>query len=97
MGRPKTLVILAAVFLVSAGLCGLQWNVNCGGLASAINILLPLGLLELAAMIVSGGWILIVSMVWAAEALNQRFGKPPKDELQKLFGDEDETKNVDEP
>ena len=88
--RAKTLLILVAVLLVSAGLCGLQLNARVtGGLGEMIYILLPLGVAELLVMFISAAWILILSMAWGAETLYQRFGKPPKDEVQKLFEDKE--------
>jgi len=93
-GRAKTLVILVAVLLLSAGLCGLQLN-SGGGLGNQIFILLPLGVAELIAMFVSACWIVILSIAWGAEALYGRYGKPPKDEVQKLFEDRDKTTGDD--
>jgi hypothetical protein len=92
-GRAKTLVILVAVLLVSAGLCGLQWN-TAGGVGDSLLILIPLGFAELAAMFISACWIVILLIAWGAEALYHRYGKPHKDEVQKLFEDgEDEERN----
>lgn len=84
--RAKTLVILVAVLLVSAGLCGFQWfTPGHGGLGELIYVRLPLGLLELLAMFVSACWIVILLIAWCAEALYERYRKRPEVEVQKLI------------
>jgi hypothetical protein len=93
--RAKTLVILAAVLLVSAGLCGLQLrDANSTHLiADAIEI--PLGVVELVVMFASSVGIVVVSIAWGAEALYQRYGKAPKDEVQKLVEGKDDGERKD--
>ena len=88
-GRAKTLVILVAVLIVSAGLCGLQSNAG-GVLGNQILILLPLGVAELIAIAVSASWILILLITWGAQVLYERFGAPPKSGLQSLFKGKDD-------
>ena len=89
-GYPKTLLILVAIFLVAAGLCGAQFVL--GNSASGGVILIPLGIVELIAMLLSAGGIVVVLLLWAGTALHERFGKPHKDEVLKLFDDKDDTK-----
>jgi hypothetical protein len=60
-----------------------------GGLTA---ILIPLGIAELIAILLSAGGILMVLVLWGADALYSRFGRPPKDGVQKLFDDKDDTK-----
>src|ERR1700733_2935357 len=48
-GFAKTLVVLAGIFLVASGMCGMQWIIGNGRLRG--DYLLPLGLLELIAML----------------------------------------------
>ena len=54
-GFAKALVILVAVFLVSSGLCGLQWFISTGGGRYFGAISVPVGILELIAML--GRWL----------------------------------------
>jgi hypothetical protein len=97
-GHAKTLVILLAVLLVSSGLCGLQIVISNRGSGGdrLTGIFIPLGLVELLAMLVSAAGIVFVSILWGARALRGGVGKPPKDEVQKLFNHTDETKHNDE-
>jgi len=76
-GPSKVIVIFAAIFLVSAGMCGIQIAIidkspagSYGG--NAAGIFLPLGLIELAAMAVSLVGIVIVLIVWAIGALTRQ-------------------------
>jgi hypothetical protein len=68
-GFAKILVILAAVFLVASGMCGLQMILankitNGGG-----DILIPLGIAELAAMALSAMGIVLMLLAWIARAI----------------------------
>jgi hypothetical protein len=92
-GYPRTLLILVVIFLVAGGLCGLQLRYADEG---AWGLLMPLGVVELIAMAGSAGAIIVVTLLWIGTTLYDRFGKPPKDEVQKLFGDKDDT-NPDNP
>ena len=62
-GPAKLLAICVVVFLVSSGLCGLQWvialNLPSGGGALG-NAIIPLGIAELVAMIGSGALAVIL-------------------------------------
>jgi hypothetical protein len=93
-GYPRTLVVLAAVLLVASGLCGVQWHFSMGSQQGSA-ILIPLGVLELIAMLLSVAGIVIVLVLWAASALYARFAKPPKDNVQRLFDSPNKTKNND--
>lgn len=93
-GYPRTLVVLAVVLLVASGLCGFQWKISMGSQQGS-SILIPLGFLELIAMLLSAAGIFIVLVLWAASALYARFAKPPKDSVQRLFDSSDETKPND--
>ena len=95
-GFPKTLLMLVVTLLVSTGLCGLQWMFAMGpsGGGTLGPLLIPLGVLELVVMLCSAAGIAVLSILWCARAL---FGvKPPKDRVQKLFDNADETKRDDE-
>ena len=66
-GHPKALVILAAVFLVAAGLCGTQLLIlqsGRGGVDSLVIVFGLTGILELAAMAISLALILLVLAAW---------------------------------
>jgi hypothetical protein len=67
-GFAKTLVILVAVLLVSSGLCGLQWDVSMGGSRSDA-VFLPLGIVELIAILLSAVGIVLVLIAWGIRAL----------------------------
>ena len=54
-GPAKLLAICAAVFFVAAGLCGMQAAMVMGSRANTLgDLLIPLGIVEIAAMIGSG-------------------------------------------
>ena len=97
---PQALVVLVTVLLVAAGLCGLQWtqmnNPRVQGPAPAV-LFVAAGVLEFVAIAASAAGIVVVLILWGVRILYSRFAKPPKDEVQKLFGDGDETKHEDEP
>ena len=94
-GYARTLVILVAVLLVSSGLCGLQWAMQ-DKFANGLGwVLIPLGVVELIAMVLSAGGIMVVFLLWIGAMLYARFGWPPKDEVQKLFEDGDKTTHDD--
>lgn len=89
---PKLLLILGAILLVSAGLCGLQSSI---GFERASTILVALGVVELAVMALSAGGFLVVLVLWPISALYERFARPPKDKVQRLIEEPDETKHDD--
>lgn len=98
-GYAKVLVVLAAVLLVSSGLCGITVALEGKGgwynLPNSAwgNFLAFAGLAEMAAMVISGPGIVVVAVALLASRVYERFAKPPKDGVQKLFGDERKDKN----
>lgn len=70
-GFAKALVILAAVFLVASGLCGLQLFFD-GNATGSMPVLFSLGLVELAAAILSAIGIVVVLLLWIGSALYRR-------------------------
>ena len=68
-GFAKALVVLVAVFLVSSGLCGLQWFISTGGGRYFGAISVPLGILELIAMLGSLAGMVLVLIAWGLRAL----------------------------
>ncbi|WP_263349966.1 hypothetical protein [Acidicapsa acidisoli] len=66
-GFPQALAVLAAVLLVSSGLCGVQWVVvsASNGLMGAVGGLIALlGAIELAMMLFSAIGIIAVLLAW---------------------------------
>ncbi len=94
-GIPKTLLILAAIFLAASGLCGFQWAMMDKFRNGSGVILIPLGVAELIVMALSAGGIAVLLILWPASVLYARFGKPPEEEVQRLFDDTGETKGDD--
>lgn len=72
-GFPKALAVLAAVLLVSTGLCGMQLII-ANGTKSSASILMPLGIAELAAILLSALGIMVVLIAWLVSALYHRVG-----------------------
>jgi hypothetical protein len=70
-GFAKALVILVAVFLVASGLCGLQWAASRGG-SRLDAVFLPLGIVELIAILLSAVGIVLVLIAWGIRALFDR-------------------------
>lgn len=69
-GFAKALVILVAVFLVASGMCGLQWAISMGPQSGAM--LIPLGIVELIAILLSAAGIVLVLIAWGIRALFNR-------------------------
>jgi hypothetical protein len=85
---PKTITILAAVFGISLGLCGLtaflssiSTRLNAGG------ALVGLGMIELAAILLSAVGLVIMTILWIISAAMGSFGKST--DPQKLFDSSD--------
>jgi len=91
VGTAKTLVILAAVFLVSSGLCGLQMIVANHSMGGDGTWIIPMGLAELAAMLLSAGGIVLVLIAWGVRAIYDRFTGAQKSGVQKLLNENDDT------
>jgi hypothetical protein len=92
-GFAKALVILAAIFLIAAGMCGMQWAIGNGRLRG--DYLLPLGLLELLAMLVSAAGILVVLIAWFLRSLIDNHSGNRGSDLQKLMDSDEQNKNDD--
>jgi uncharacterized membrane protein SpoIIM required for sporulation len=95
-GFAKALVICVVVMLVSSGLCGVQWFLatqlgNYGGALS--GVLIPLGIIELVAIVVSGSAAVVILLAWAARTLYLRIsGRNPDEgeQIQTLFPHDDD-------
>jgi uncharacterized membrane protein len=70
-GPAKVIVIFAAIFLVAAGLCGMQLVVasHSSNSSNLADVLIVPGILELAAMAISLVGIVIALVAWAIGAL----------------------------
>lgn len=89
---PKTITILAAIFGVSLGLCGLTWFLSTTGTRfnSIGGALFGLGMIELVAILVSAVGLVIMTILWVISAAVGDRGKST--DPQKLFDDNDEQK-----
>jgi len=96
-GYAKTLVILVAVLLVSSGLCGLQFVIssNVSAVSRPDGLLISLGIMELIAMFVSAGGVVVVLILWGTQALYARFVESPKVGTDRLIEDSDDSNHKD--
>jgi hypothetical protein len=79
-GFAKTLVVLSAIFLVASGMCGLQMFLanHAGAYSGTGAFIVPLGIAELAAMLLSAAAIVLVLIAWGGRALYDHFSSKPK-------------------
>jgi hypothetical protein len=84
----RIVTVLAIVFGVSLGLCGMTWIISSGN-GSGVGLLIGLGMLELVAMALSAAGLVLTLVVWVILAAIGSFGKNAS-QPQKLFGEEDE-------
>ena len=100
-GPAKLLAICAAVFLVSAGLCGVQWFVigfadGRGGGQALAGIVILLGVVELIAMAGSIVVGFVALILWIAGFKGSQRGPDPG--AQTLFPrDKDEKDDEEQP
>jgi hypothetical protein len=86
----KILVVLAVTFGVSLGLCGVTLVMSAAS-HSGDGLLEGLGILELAAMALSAGGLILASLVWLIlRVIGGSGGKVSQP--QKLLDEEDDTK-----
>ena len=86
---PKVITILAAIFGVSLGLCGLTWFLSTTNTRfnSIGGGLIGLGMIELAAILISAVGLVIMTILWVISAAMGNRGKSA--DPQKLFDDSD--------
>jgi hypothetical protein len=96
VGFAKVLVVLVAVLLVSAGLCGLQLAIGNRLASNSDTFLMLLGIAELIAMLVSAVGIVLVLLVWGARGLYRLSQAESGLELQKRSSNESPTKHDEE-
>jgi hypothetical protein len=90
-GFAKALVILAAIFLVASGMCGMQAIV--GGFPD--DSLLWVGLLALIGFLSAVG-ILMILLAWLLRSLIDDHAGAGDSGLQKLMDSDEQDKNDDE-
>ncbi|HEX8811134.1 MAG TPA: hypothetical protein VF742_03990 [Terracidiphilus sp.] len=83
---PKVITILAAIFGVSLGLCGLTAILSNTRLGQG-GMLFGLGMIELATIILSAVGLVIMTILWVVSAAFGSFGTSA--DSQKLFDDSD--------
>ena len=86
----RTVTILATVFGIALGLCGLNLLASRGGNLSndATRILIGIGVLELTAIALSALGLILISILWIiATVLGKKYQEDP--DLQRLFDDSD--------
>jgi hypothetical protein len=79
VGFAKTLVILVAVLLVSAGLCGLQLAVDGKSSPEIQQLFVLTGALEILAGVVSVLGVVIVLLLWGASTIIRLLRNPTRD------------------
>jgi len=95
-GLPKALVFLAAVLLVSSGLCGLQLLIsNSNNASGGWPLFILFGLIELTAIVVSAVGIVVVLVLWTGSALYRRIARPEVDNPQSPFDSSEDSKPND--
>ena len=82
----KVAIVLALVFVVALGLCGLTGYI--GSKPGASGATLPLGILELVAMILSAVGLMVTLVAWVIVSILRTFGYK-EHEPQRLFDDTD--------
>jgi hypothetical protein len=87
---PKVITVLACVFGVSLGLCGLTaWLSSMNRLGGSDQMFLGFGMIEMAAMILSAVGLVLMTILWVfASAVNRVSGRSSSDP-QKLFDNTD--------
>jgi hypothetical protein len=79
----KIVTILAIVFVVSLGLCGLTYAASTGTSGDG-GYVIALGLIELAAMALSLLGLIVTALVWLVKAILESLS-PNNGNPQKLF------------
>jgi hypothetical protein len=96
-GFAKVMVILVAVFLVASGLCGMQLILaNTSMKGGSGDLFLPLGVVELIAMLLSAAGIVLVLIAWGISAAVGNVSNAPEGGVQKLMGSREQEKRDDE-
>jgi membrane protein implicated in regulation of membrane protease activity len=86
----KIVTVLAIVFGVSLGLCGVTFFLSSGG-GSGGGFLVGFGMLELAAIILSAAGLALILVVFVALSIFEGFSEKVS-QPQKLFDEENDTK-----
>jgi membrane protein implicated in regulation of membrane protease activity len=87
----KIITVLAIVFGISLGLCGVTFVLSMGGGRSGGGFFVGLGILELVALGVSMAGLLLTLLVFVTLSIFGGFSEKVS-QPQKLFDQEDDTK-----
>ena len=88
-GIPKLIVAFVAIFLVSSGLCGLQLTLQMHVPSAKGELYIAAGVVELGAMPISAGGIVVFSAIWVIRSIYEQFAGPPEEQSIRLFKDDD--------
>jgi hypothetical protein len=80
----KAMIILAAIFLVSSGLCGLQLLLS-NNATGGWPLFIPLGIIELIAMVLSAAGLVVVLLIGIGSAIYRSLAHPEDDDPKSLF------------
>jgi hypothetical protein len=92
---PKVITILASIFGISLGLCGLTAFLSTAGarLGNLGGALMGLGMIELAAILLSAVGLVIMTILWVISAALGNSSQSA--DLQKLFDGTDDGSGKD--
>ncbi len=87
---PKVITVLASIFGISLGLCGLTGFLSSvgGRFGNLAGALVGLGMIELAAILLSAFGLVIMTILWLVSSAIGGFGNGA--DPQKLFVDSDD-------
>lgn len=88
-GLPRLIVIFVAILLASSGLCGLQLAFQDHVPQAVGGLYIAAGVVELGAMLISAGGIVVFSAIWVIRSIYEQFAGPPEEQSIRLFKDED--------
>lgn len=92
----KVLVVLVAILLVSAGMCGLQLEFGPNLMDQSSNALFVSGIVELIAMLLSAVGIVVMLLALGARGLYRLSQSEPELELEEGSRDESPAKRHEE-
>lgn len=83
----KVAIVLAIVFVIALGLCGVTGYI--GSRPGASGATLPFGIVELAAMILSAAGLVLTLVAWVIVSILRVFGYKEQ-EPQRLFDNKEQ-------
>jgi hypothetical protein len=91
----KIVTVLASIFGIALGLCGVTFLVSSGGNGTA-GFFIGLGVLELAVMGLSAVGLVVTVIVWVIASIAAGRGGRRSEGPQKLFDDAEDGKRKDQ-